>query len=55
MALTLRTRLVLSLGVVLILALVVMAALIVRTTRASLIDQIDAQLQTTDVRDLARP
>jgi two-component system, OmpR family, sensor kinase len=54
-ALTLRTRLVLSLGVVLVLALVVMAALIVRTTRASLIDQIDTQLETTDVRDLARP
>ncbi len=55
MALTLRTRLVLSLGVVLVLALVVMATLIVRTTRSNLIDQIDTQLETTDVRDLARP
>ena len=54
-ALTLRTRLVLSLGVVLVLALVVMATLIVRTTRSNLIDQIDTQLETTDVRDLARP
>ena len=30
-------------------------ALIVRTTRSNLIDQIDTQLETTDVRDLARP
>ena len=52
---TLRARLLSSLGVLLILALAASGALVVGSTRANLIDQIDQELRTTDVRDISRP
>ena len=48
---TLRTRLLLSLGALLALALVIAGALVVGITRANLIDELDADLRNASVAD----
>ncbi len=52
---TLRTRLLLSVGALLVLALVVSSALVVGITRASLVAQVDQQLGEVSRQDLRRP
>ncbi len=49
---TLRTRLLIALGMLLALALVVSGGLVVGITRASLIDQLDADLRNASVADI---